>query len=199
MCACVFEYFFQACLHKVRKPMSILRAKPFWFPVCRSLTLPLEFHTVHSCHCHSWLRSAISALYCSHISDNPGLVLVDYSKRFLWDLEAQLYWYSVLFEMREYILVYQGEKESDIPIYYFTVCCLHPFFLHRSSLPLIPADIFHFFLNIPSSQLRDDMRNDRSVCKGRWLHLTSKETNQRRCVVCIIIFLIYYQSRSLSA
>lgn len=80
MCAHVCECFFSesayVCLLKARKPASVLGAKPLWFLIYRSLTLPLEFHTVNSCH-FARLGLAISEVHCSHISDNPGLVLVD--------------------------------------------------------------------------------------------------------------------------
>lgn len=76
MCVSVFSKTAYVCLYKVKKPGGVLRGTPLWFPIYRSLTLPLESHTVNSCH-FARLSLAISTVYCSHISDNPGLVLVD--------------------------------------------------------------------------------------------------------------------------
>lgn len=45
MCMSIFFTRVHVCLHKVGKPVSILRAKPLCFPIHRSLTLPLESQT----------------------------------------------------------------------------------------------------------------------------------------------------------
>lgn len=140
---CVVAKSVYVCLCKVRKPARTSRAKSLWFPIYRSLDLPLEFHMVNSCH-FVILSLAVSEVYCSHISDNPGLDLMGQSSRFLSGICGSTLSILSVVEGRKMSWLSRLGKTLDILIISLSAASYQ--YSCNMSIMLFPSDIFSFFL-----------------------------------------------------